>query len=314
MITKQNMAHNNPKLQNDPIYSRVLNERTGAAIRQDLIKTLQNKKTNTKIITYISKYGHPAAMINPDDTKPIDDLLRSIGETENLELIIHSSGGLPENAKKIVKMCRAYCKNFTIIVPDAAKSAATIIALGADKIIMGNASELGPIDPQFLIPLPTPQGIIQQIRPAWTIVKGFEETIKDAVDENGKIKVSYIPILNNIDISLVEEAKAAMKNAKRIAEEFLKNGMLKNDKEKAEKTAEDLAFAEKYTLHAHLIDWQEARDLLGDANITHLEPNNDEWRLYWEIYVRSAGFLENPVLVKLFESENNSINIQFMGR
>ena len=308
------MAQNNPKLQNDPIYSRVLNERTGATIRQDLIKTLQNKKTNTKIITYISKYGHPAAMINPDDTKPIDDLLRSIGKTENLELIIHSSGGLPENARKIVKMCRAYCENFTIIVPDAGKSAATIIALGADKIIMGNTSELGPIDPQFLIPLVTPQGIIQQIRPAWTIVKGFEEIVKDAVDETGKIKVSYIPILNNIDMSLVKEAEAAMENAKRIAEEFLKNGILKNDKEKAEKTAKDLAFAEKYTLHAHLIDWREARDLLGEANVIYLEPNNDEWRLYWEIYVRSAVFLENPALVKLFESENNSINIQVIGR
>jgi ClpP class serine protease len=201
------MTHNNPKLQNDPIYSRVLNERAGAAfIRQNLIKSLQNKKTNTKVITYISKYGHPAAMINQDDTKPIDDLLRSVGKTENLELIIHSSGGLPENAKKIVKMCRACCTNFTIIVPDAGKSAATIIALGADKIIMGNTSELGPIDPQFVIPLPTPQGIVPQIRPAWTIVKGFEQTLKDAVDETGKIKVAYIPILNNIDMSLVKEA------------------------------------------------------------------------------------------------------------
>ena len=252
-------------------------------------------------------------MINPDDTKPMDDLLRSIGHTKNLELIIHSSGGLPENAKKIVKMCRAYCENFTIIVPDAAKSAATIIALGADKIIMGNTSELGPIDPQFLIPLPTPQGVIPQVRPAWTIVKGFEETIKDAVDEAGKIKVSYIPILNNIDMPLVEEAKAAMKNAKRIAEEFLKNGMLKYDPPKAEKTAEDLAFAEKCTLHAHLIDWQEARDLLGESNVTYLDPNNDEWKIYWEIYVRSAIFLENPACLKLFESENNSINIS-MGR
>jgi len=305
---------NNPKLKNDPIYSRILNERTGAVVRQELIKILQSKKKNTKAITYFSKYGHPAAMINPDDTKPIDDSLRSIGYTENLELIIHSSGGLPENARKIVKMCRAYCKNFTIIVPDAGKSAATILALGADKIVMGNTSELGPIDPQFVIPISTPQGIIQQIRPAWTIVKGFEETIKDAVDKSEKIKVAYIPILNNIDISLVKEAKAAMENAKRIATSFLIEGMLKNNQTKAEKTAKDLAFAEKYTLHAHLIDWKEARDLLDDQNVIYLEPNHEEWKLYWEIYVRSAVFLENPTLVKLFESESNSINIQIMGR
>jgi len=307
------MNTNNPKLKNDPIYARILNERAGAVVRQELIKALQDKKKDTKIITYISKYGHPAAMINPDDTKPIDDMLRSVGYSENLELIIHSSGGLPENARKIVKMCRAYCKNFTVVVPDAAKSAATIVALGSDKIVMGNPSELGPIDPQFVVPLPTPQGIIQQIRPAWAIVRGFEETIKDAVDESGKIKVAYIPILNNIDISLVKEAKAAMENAKRIAEEFLKGGLLKNNQEKATSTAKDLAYAEKYTLHAHLIDWKEARDLLGEENVIYLKPDEDEWKLYWEIYVRSAVFLEAPPIMKLFESENNSINIS-IGR
>jgi len=289
----------------------VLNERAGAPIRQELIRSIQEKKKNTKIITYFSKYGHPAAMINPDDTKPIDDLLRSIDFAENLELIIHSSGGLPENARKIIKMCREYCKNFTIVVPDAAKSAATIIALGADKIIMGNTSELGPIDPQFIIPVPTQQGIIQQVRPAWAIVRGFEETIKDAIDENGKIKVAYIPILNNVDISLVKEAREAMKNAKRIAEEFLKNGMLRNNHKKAEETAKQLTYAEKYTIHAYLIDWKEASDLLDEDNVVYLNPDNEDWKLYWELYVRYAIFLENPTLVKLFESESNSKHTNF---
>jgi hypothetical protein len=308
------MLTDNPKLKNDPIYARVLNERVGTSIRQELIRAIQLKKENTKVITYFSKYGHPAAMINPDDTKPIDDLLRSIGWTENLELIIHSAGGLAENARKIVKMCRQYCKNFIVVVPDAAKSAATIIALGADKIIMGNTSELGPIDPQFIIPVPTPGGITHQIRPAWAIVRGFEETLKDAVDENGKIKIAYVPILSNIDISLVREAKEAMENAKRIAEEFLKNGMLKKDHKKAEETAKELAYAEKYTLHNYLIDWREAQNLLGENNVVYLKPDDELWRLYWELYVRSAVFLENPSVVKLFESEKNSINIQILGR
>ena len=37
-----------------------------------------------------------------------------------------------------------------VIVPDFAKSAGTLIALAADKIVMSDSSELGPIDPQFL--------------------------------------------------------------------------------------------------------------------------------------------------------------------
>jgi ATP-dependent protease ClpP protease subunit len=307
------MSTDNSKLKNDSIYARVLNERAGTPIRQELIKAIQSKKENTKLITYFSKYGHPAALINPDDTKPIDDLLRSIGWTENLELMIHSSGGLSENARKIVKMCRQYCKNFFVVVPDAAKSAATIIALGADKVIMGNTSELGPIDPQLITYLPSPAGWSPQVRPAWAIVRGCEEILKDAIDENGKIKVAYIPVLSNIDPSLVKEAREAMENAKRIAEEFLKTWMLKGNPEKAEKTAKELAYAEKYTLHGYLIDWKEAQNLLGEDNVLYLKPDDEFWRLYWELYLRSAVFLEDPSVVKLFESESNSINIRILG-
>lgn len=297
----------NQKLGNDPIYARVLNERAGVLKRQELIKKIQEKKENTKVITYISKYGHPAAMINSDDTIPIDDMLRSVGKTKNLELIIHSSGGYSENAKKIVKMCREYCENFTVVVPDAAKSAATIISLGGDKIIMSNTSELGPIDPQFIIF--GPQGQPQTV-PAWTIVRSFNEIIEDAVDENGKIKIAYIPLLNNINIAKVKEAKESLNNAKNIAEEFLKEWMLKDNSNKAEETSEVLAKGEKYTLHAHLIDWKEAKSLLNDTNIIYLPPDNDIWMLYWELYVRTAVFLsDNIALVKLFENENNSISI-----
>ena len=39
-----------------------------------------------------------------------------------------------------------------MVVPDIAKSAATIFALGADQIVMGSPSDLGPIDPQVLVP------------------------------------------------------------------------------------------------------------------------------------------------------------------
>jgi hypothetical protein len=90
--------------------------------------------------------------------------------------------------------------------------------------------------------------------------------------------------------------------------------MLKDDHKKAEATAKQLAYAERYTLHAYLIDWKEARDLLGENNVVYLKPDDEDWSLYWELYVRSAVFLENPLLVKIFESESNSINIQIMGR
>ena len=65
-------------------------------------------------------------------------------------LVIYSSGGRIEPAYLISKTCKRLAKNrFIVAVPRKAKSAATLLALGADEIHMGFMSELGPIDPQI---------------------------------------------------------------------------------------------------------------------------------------------------------------------
>ncbi len=91
------------------------------------------------------------AAIDSDDIPAFGDVLMSVGEVDELNLIINSPGGDGTVAEKIIELCRAYCKDFKVIVPNRAKSAATIIALGADQIVMGYCSELGPIDAQVVI-------------------------------------------------------------------------------------------------------------------------------------------------------------------
>jgi hypothetical protein len=65
-------------------------------------------------------------------------------------LLLMSSGGKIEPAYQISKICKKFSNSkFVVCVPRYAKSAATLIALGADQIHMGMLGELGPIDPQF---------------------------------------------------------------------------------------------------------------------------------------------------------------------
>lgn len=69
---------------------------------------------------------------------------------KNILLTIVSRGGRIEPAYLISKTCRQLAKDkFVVIVPRKAKSAATLIALGAHEIHMGLMSELGPVDPQI---------------------------------------------------------------------------------------------------------------------------------------------------------------------
>ena len=48
---------------------------------------------------------------------------------------------------RLVSMIREYCDKFSVLIPYKAHSAATMISLGADEIVMTDLSEISPIDP-----------------------------------------------------------------------------------------------------------------------------------------------------------------------
>jgi len=52
-----------------------------------------------------------------------------------------------------MRFFRRHCKKLNVIVPMTAKSAATLMCLGADSIYMGEFADLGPIDVQITDPL-----------------------------------------------------------------------------------------------------------------------------------------------------------------
>lgn len=66
-----------------------------------------------------------------------------------LELLIHSPGGDADTAYTLMRYFRRHCQKLNVIVPLYAKSAATLMSLGADAIFMGEFAELGPIDVQM---------------------------------------------------------------------------------------------------------------------------------------------------------------------
>ena len=72
-----------------------------------------------------------------------------VGHGKKVELLIHSGGGHPDIAFKVMKFFRRRFDEVNVIVPLAAKSAATLMCLGADKIYMGEMADLGPIDIQI---------------------------------------------------------------------------------------------------------------------------------------------------------------------
>jgi len=116
--------------------------------RKTLIKNIEDLR-NSKVITYLTgdREGPIRAQIGIDIIPVISKQLRIIGKTSNIDLFLYSTGGDTMVPWRLVSMIREYCDKFSVLIPYKAHSAATMIALGADEVIMTDLSELSPIDP-----------------------------------------------------------------------------------------------------------------------------------------------------------------------
>lgn len=70
-------------------------------------------------------------------------------ECKEIDFIINSPGGSPDDAYRIIRTLRLNFETVNVIVPFWAKSAATLLSLGASTIVMDEFGEFGPLDMQI---------------------------------------------------------------------------------------------------------------------------------------------------------------------
>jgi len=115
--------------------------------RLELIKQIE-KERNSAVISYVTGDRDKFSTKIGDDIIPIlFRHLELIGNRENIDLLLYTRGGDMVAPIRIVKLIRNYCKKFSVLVPYRAHSAGTLIALGADEIVMTKLGELTPVDP-----------------------------------------------------------------------------------------------------------------------------------------------------------------------
>jgi ATP-dependent protease ClpP protease subunit len=76
------------------------------------------------------------AQIANDAVDLFGDHLDALFPTKRISLILYTLGGATLAAWNLVNMLRMFCDELEIIVPNKARSAGTLMCLGADKIIM----------------------------------------------------------------------------------------------------------------------------------------------------------------------------------
>lgn len=116
--------------------------------RIQLIQTLETMES-ARLISYIlaDRLQGPMAGIAMDAMGLFHRHLEAIGKVRKIVLFLHSTGGDTMVPWRLVNLIREYCDDFTVLVPYKAHSAATLICLGANEIVMTKMSELSPVDP-----------------------------------------------------------------------------------------------------------------------------------------------------------------------
>ena len=120
----------------EPFFTTVMNElNQHERKRQELLREIGGLVGRTAV-AFFTSFVYPV-MIEEADADTVEEVLQATDLRKGLCLVLNSPGGDALAAERIVRICREYSKDkFEVIVPRRAKSAATMIAFGANRICM----------------------------------------------------------------------------------------------------------------------------------------------------------------------------------
>jgi hypothetical protein len=219
--------------------------------------------------------------------------------SRELDLVIHSPGGEADAVEQIGEYLRTQFDHIRAIVPLAAMSAATMLALSADEVVMGTHSQLGPIDPQITIM--TAEG--PRTASAQAIRDQFEMAKKECADP--KLMSAWLPILRMIGPGLLAACDHSAKRAEQIVEKAMRQYMLsevKDGAKKAKKAAKWFGDAETFLSHGRPVRRDEARD--HDVVVKDLEDDAKLQDLVLSVHHATSISLSGGVgtIAKLIET------------
>ena len=271
--------------------------------RQELLRRIEGK-TGRPVIVYAANMNvaNIPNSLDHSDVTPFSDLTRTI-QGNQIDVLLHSPGGLAEAAERIVALLRARFTSIRFIIPHSAFSAATMLATSGDDLVLDDTSALGPIDPQ--IQFRDPQTGQASIVPTQAILEGFENAKTDIKADPDVLGV-YLPLLNKLDLALFEICKNANKLAESLVTEWLKSYLLKDEADPAARAKEVTEYLSKHKdrlSHGRPITLGTIKDVLKIKHVVDLSKGDPELRdLIGELWAEVEWFIETSGTSKFFEN------------
>lgn len=259
--------------------------------RIELIQKIEEERKSRVVVYFCGDRAVARSRIANDAIRPLYDHLLAVSSSskvKNLDLFLYSVGGVVEAPWRIVTMLREFCDRLNVIVPYKAYSATTLIALGADKIVMGRKGELSPIDPTLQLIVtgpktaPVPSEIpVEDISSYITFIKD----VAGLTDQNALAQSINI-LAEKLTPAVLGSAQRAHSHIRIVARKLL--SLCQPPMEERRITTIVQALTEKMYAHGHGIGRREAKE----AGLPISEPSSKLEELIWNLYLAYEELLK----------------------
>jgi len=214
------------------------------------------------IITY---WNSNKGSICQNDVAGLYALVRNLGNVERLTLFVKSDGGSGQASLRMVNLLRRYVKHLTVLAPLECQSAATMLALGADRILMGPLAHLSAVDTSLthdLSPIDRDNDRVSVSNDELLrVIRLWTEQAKSSTTNPYE---ALFPYVHPLVIGAVDRSSAL---STRICEEILSYHM--DDKERAREISNNLNSG--YPSHNYPITLREAKRI--GLNVEAMDDN-----------------------------------------
>lgn len=281
-------------------------------VRRKYLRQL-NELTGRGVILYATAWFEsrpvpPSELqIGLPDMQGLMEAVSNIRERE-LDIILHSPGGSAEAAESMVEFIRERFDHVRVFVPIAAMSAATMVALSANELVMGQHSQLGPIDPQFIIS--TPEG--ERSAPAKAILKQFELAKSECTNQANLL--AWMPILRTYAPGLLTQCEQSQKLASDMVAGWLQRYMFSGEadaQKKADEIAEWFADYDSFRSHGRRIGRTQARE--RGVKVVDLEDDDELQDAVLSVHHATAHTFSGAPAHKIIENHNGRAWIRTGG-
>lgn len=177
---------------------------------------------------------------------------------------------------RAIRVLQSRCSQLSVVVPDIAKSAATVLALGADEILVGPASDLGPVDPQ-----------IQLGEGRWFAAKDIVAAVdqaEQAIALNRSLTPLWASLLEQVSAVDVQAAKAELTRTDSLIRQALsyRSTPLGNDETDELVALLILHLQDQPPTHGASLGPTELADLGLPVSVA--DPNSRAWECIWRLW------------------------------